>query len=193
MTAISHKYKFVFLGNKKCASSSIRDLLKTYSDIWTNQGINSKPVGKHYTALQVKEWMSLVGHSWDEYFVFTTIRNPVDRILSSYSYERKRPKKFPYSINEDIVTYIQKKRYKHFTDIKKFAFGEDGRKLVNSIIRVEDFPESLYKIFKRIGIPLPKNVPKTNSSNSQQWKRFITPDIIEVIKKRHPDDFAYYQ
>jgi len=80
---ISHKHKFIFLSKPKCASESIREKLNKFSDIKSE---GKYPYHHHTTAFELRMHFNAMGWNWDEYFSFTTIRNPWDMIVSLYHY-----------------------------------------------------------------------------------------------------------
>lgn len=82
---ISHKYKFVFISKPRCASTTIRKILDPFSDI---QSTASTPYHHHSTALELKVHFDSMGWKWQDYFVFTTVRNPWNMMVSYYSYFR---------------------------------------------------------------------------------------------------------
>ena len=82
---ISHKYKFVFLCKPRSASTSIRTLLDPYSDIF---GCESEPFHYHATALEIKMQFDKERWNWNDYFIFTSVRNPWDMMVSYYEFFR---------------------------------------------------------------------------------------------------------
>ena len=80
---ISHKHKFIFLSKPKCASESIREKLNQFSDIMST---DSYPYHHHTTAYELRMHFNSKGWNWDDYFSFTTVRNPWDMIVSLYHY-----------------------------------------------------------------------------------------------------------
>jgi len=82
---ISHRYKFIFISKPRCASTFIRSLLDPYSDI---QSSANAPYHHHATALELKVHFDSMGWKWEDYFVFTTVRNPWEMMVSYYSFFR---------------------------------------------------------------------------------------------------------
>ena len=189
MTAISYKHKFIFLANKKCGSNTLHQLLRPHCCEFHDQGMWSKPVGRHDSALKVHKYMTGKGKDWNKYFVFTTIRNPFDRILSCYAFEKKRKMR---SAKCDFDTYVRNRRYKHFVDIGPFTCESSGKVLVNQIIRLEDFDVEIPKLFVKLGLPTPQ-IQRRNTTNSGVFKKFMTPPLQKIILERHASDFEYYR
>jgi len=101
---ISHRNKFLFIHNDKCAGSAMRehfrwneefeiDLIghwgKTMTiELWERHGHMMCAVPQHSTATAIKGYFELMGWNWDEYFKFGIVRNPFDRIVSGYEWRR---------------------------------------------------------------------------------------------------------
>ena len=70
---ISHKHKCIFIHISRTGGSTIERLLQG-EDQW-----NRDPYSKHITTARAKK---LYSEWWDDYFKFTFVRNPYDRVLS---------------------------------------------------------------------------------------------------------------
>lgn len=80
---ISHKHKFVFISKPRCASTTIRAILDPYSDISSS---SKPPYHHHATALELKKHFDEMGWNWKDYFVFTTVRNPWEMMVSYFKF-----------------------------------------------------------------------------------------------------------
>ena len=97
MTFICNSKKFIFIHLHKCGGTSVE---RSLDDImqWNDIMLGSTKYGesvqsqyndkfgifKHSSALKTKD---LVGDEiWDQYFTFSVVRHPIDRIVSYYSY-----------------------------------------------------------------------------------------------------------
>lgn len=80
---ISHKYRFVFISKPRCASTYVRAVLDPFSDIKSS---SQPPFHHHATAMELKEYFAASGWNWKDYFVFTTVRNPWEMIVSYYTF-----------------------------------------------------------------------------------------------------------
>jgi hypothetical protein len=99
---ISHKRKFVFLSNPKCGSSSIRRLLNPVTDIKGEDHPKKPLVMMHIHADALKSYFEHEDYkgksvdSWDNYYKFTTIRNPFKKMVSQYFFSRPDKDFLPY-------------------------------------------------------------------------------------------------
>ena len=170
----------------KCGSTTLHQLLAPYADIIAANSIFQKPIGKHDNARQVKSFIESKGYKWEDFYVFTTIREPFSRIKSCYKYERECK-----YIESDLKLedYIKMGRYhSHFRDIDYFT--SPG---VNKVIRMEDFDTEIPLLWERLGLGVFKGeVPHLNVTQSSKQKITEKNSLIKVLKKRHQSDYAYY-
>ena len=78
---ISHKHKCIFVHIQRCAGTSMEEKILGY-DVWKSPHlINEIPemYAKHANASQLK---ALYPEYWDEYFKFSFVRNPWERMVS---------------------------------------------------------------------------------------------------------------
>lgn len=101
---ISHKNKFLFIHNDKCAGSAMREHFRWNKEfeidlighwgktmnakLWEQHGHMMCSVPQHSTAKIIKGYFELMGWNWDEYFKFGIVRNPFDRMVSGYEWRR---------------------------------------------------------------------------------------------------------
>ncbi len=198
MTLISHRFKFVFLANPKCASTTLHHFLRPYADKDFTLTVYQRPLGTHATASQVKRYLEKRNYRWEDYFVFTTIRHPLKRIRSCYQYERD------FSKNRDITDlftptprnfrkYVMKNWFnKRFYDIVRFTSDKEGNCLVNQIIKVEEIDQHMPEILKKLGIESDwLSFERKNISTGKNDTDF-DDDMILHVKAMRPTDCSYY-
>ena len=199
MTLISHRHKFVFLANPKCASTSIHEFLRPHSDKAFTISVYQKPLGTHAYAKEVKKYLEKRNYNWDDYFVFTTIRNPLNRIKSCYYYERdfwqnKDPIDLFTRTPKDFKKYVLGSWYnRRFIDVVKFTSDDNGNNLVDKIIKVEDIDKEMPLILKEIGLAIDWTSFKKKNISKKTNKVAFDDEMIEHIKKTKPNDCARYQ
>lgn len=120
---ISHKYKFIFIKPNKVAGTSIEIALGRHcgeNDIITpitdfnpksdstryNQPARNYKKEGYYHHIPPAKIKRKLGAKWDEYYKFTVVRNPYDRIVSSYFWNKKRPS--PVKKAENLKSLIRK-------------------------------------------------------------------------------------
>jgi hypothetical protein len=89
----SNKYKFIYFANPKCGSTSLRVFLENLDEeiIDNYNDINKKNLyHDHYNAQTYYEiFKKYYNIDLKEYFSFTIIRNPWDKIVSAFKYQKR--------------------------------------------------------------------------------------------------------
>ncbi|NCD40627.1 MAG: hypothetical protein EOL88_00895 [Bacteroidia bacterium] len=80
---ISYRRKFIFISRPRCASTFIRSILTPYSDILSSA---TPPYHHHATALELEKHFIETERNWNDFFSFTTIRNPYNMMVSYYEF-----------------------------------------------------------------------------------------------------------
>jgi hypothetical protein len=142
---ISHKNKFIFIHVPKTGGTSIVRALYPYLDMSQDvvmgghpdhedkkdvQRIKSGEIHKHSTSQEIKNFVG--EEMWDDYFIFSFVRNPYDRIVSTYEWwkqtkwpgdQRKKKEISDMSFKEytmsdymghamlDYLSYVKRKKY----------------------------------------------------------------------------------
>lgn len=179
---ISHKYKFIFIKTIKTAGSSIEVFLSQHcgdDDVLTPVRPHVEPhVARNYRGfwnpipqmMVYRGWSRLAvlrrlvkrrkffnhmpakavratipASTWNSYFKFCVERNPWDKVLSGFHME----KDFPDGL-KTMEAYLGKNRlpinHPIYTD-------NDGKLIVDEVIRYESLMEGLGRVFGRLGIP----------------------------------------
>ena len=198
MTLISHKHRFVFLASPKCATTSIHEFLRPYADKAYTFSVYQKPLGTHAYAKEVKRYLEKRKFKWEDYLVFTTIRNPYDRIKSCYYYEidffqNRDPIDLFTPTPKDFKKYVLGNWFnKRFIDVNKFISDDDGNSLVERILKVEDIDDELPTIIAEIGLNIDWKASDKKNISKKKKELIFDDEMIAHIKKMRPNDFAYY-
>ena len=119
---ISLSQKFIYVSNLKVASTSVLDALKHYADV----RIAQSEFGKHLPLRVI-----LKRFNWifdyiprDEFFIFSTIRNPLEYLVSLY-YSHKADK-----FKNDLNLYTGKMDFPEFIDT--WVSKNDGQTIPQS-------------------------------------------------------------
>ena len=100
---ISHKYKCIFIHIPRTAGTSIEKWI-VKKDWW-----RVEPKTKHLLASQAKK---IYAEYWDEYFKFSFVRNPWDRVISMSKYGSTYGVYLNHNLKQvDLTNYIKKFGY----------------------------------------------------------------------------------
>ena len=189
---ISHKLKFIFIHIPKTSGNSLSIILKDVVDndvilkkskLGEKQGINiicekKKQDIKHKF---ITYYNKLYGSKINNYFKFTIVRNPYDRMLSYYFYSTNNKifnkKKFIKFINKN--TYAQHQYIDPTFYIVRYENLVRGLKNINSLKKVIKFNQ----------------YPKINKSiNSNQIYKNVYKDkqIKDLVYNKYKKDFLLF-
>ena len=192
---ISNYLKCVFIHIPKCAGSSINIDLKLESIGFSGHS----PASCHF---------DYINH---EYFSFTFIRNPYDRLVSAYKYFKKlAPGHRWYKRNSIIADSASNMDFEefanHVTDFQKLMVRQDGSfesgihfqpfsyfldDEIEYIGRFETIQHDYFSIRSRLNLPI-KSLPKTNSTQNRNYKELYTEKTKHIVYNIYKEDIKKY-
>lgn len=177
---LCHKYRCLFIHQRKCAGSSIREAFRP--DVtpgqpeWDFGGDGSQ--GSSY-----KDWPA-------NYSVFAVVRNPWDRFISGWRYlasTRDRPLR-------DVLMDLPKHGhdYRHLTRTQcATLFDNYGRAVYDSLLRYETLQLDFDKYCKRIGKP-PARLPHVNSTERTDYIEYYDEETKELVAEIFREDITRF-
>ena len=203
---ISHKYKFIFLHIPKCAGTSVNKMLseKTNFDYkspnyeflygWCPK---RKIFMQHATVQELFELDLISANIWNSYYKFTIIRNPWDRIISSFNWIKSDLKingsltdflflknKFSSISNPNPLTY----RADHLKTQSEFIFFEDFK--LDNIFNFDDIHNiNFNKLLNCKNLELEHY---KNSNLKKHYSNFYTNTQIKIVEKIYSEDIINF-
>ena len=180
MVLVSHQYKFIYIKNRKVASSSVESFFGKYCqdpdkeynyDDKTKESIseygiigarcqNNKNIKwrNHKSASLIKK--DLGDNLFDNYIKFCVIRNPYDKMVSRYYWDNRNPN----NISKEGF-----KKYAIKTNVSNLHLHcIDGKSVCDYFIRYENLEEDINKLCKILGI---KDYDIKNLPNHKSFQR----------------------
>jgi len=187
---ISHKYEYLFVELPRTGSTAIsKELCEQYSGY--------RILSKHAT---YNRYLRIASPKEKKYFVFSCIRNPLDRTLSLY-FKLKNDHKGQFSNMSksksfSFVKYYFLRRYKfikknnadfsaYFMKYYKIPYNDWSclyHKKFDFIIRFENIQEDFFKALRMIGIEPKRPLPFVNKTE-QKMKNFFFYYTKETISR----------
>lgn len=185
---ISFEKKFIFVHVPKTGGNSIQNILKKYSedrvvkaakkqnqDGYERFGIVNPKYGlvKHST---LSEYSKTLGTDIiSDFFIFSTIRNPWDRLISLYFSSHRGEREWD---REQFIKFIKKAR-----GIAYFLGTPKGIK-INRLIRFENLDTEFRNVCEKIGIPY-EQLPHSNKSinTKHHFTSYYDSELIEIVRQ----------
>ncbi|GFE71475.1 hypothetical protein CFPU101_40850 [Chroococcus sp. FPU101] len=139
------------------------------------------------------------------FFKFCFVRNPWDRLVSSYHYLRKggvRKSISPW-IREKILAYDNFSEFvkvglistdvlneQHFRPQYKFVCDKHDVLKVDFIGRFETLEPDFYKIIQELGIK--SHLPHHNPSSREDFRQYYDDEMIEIVAKLYERDIQLF-
>lgn len=200
MPFINHTHKFAFLGNARCASTSMYRKISEISkgdDIFWHDGIAAKPEYYHMGANELLERYPYTA----SYYKFCFIRNPWDRFVSSYrefkmdrhsewNCEMKKFKDF-----KDFCLRFQESSLSldiHFVPLYDQIYSSDGIQIVDHIARFENINQDYKNIMSKFGKPGKLNFHERNHEEKKRYTEFYTNETRDIIGEFYNKDIAAF-
>ena len=191
---ISHKYKFIFLHIPKCAGSSLNQVFLQYGD---DPEFNfSHPTFQQYCD---KHKQSI------DYTKIISIRNPWDRLVSTFYYLKDGGNGYFYDIElkkifniyetnfKDWVVHFLKKaleldlRINHFKPISFYISKKD----IDCVIRTESIQEDFNIVCDKIGIPRQELI-NINKSKHKHYSEYYDDETRAIVAELYAKDIEYF-
>lgn len=224
---ISDKYKFVYLVIQKAACSSIKTALVPLFDLDTGQydtirkdGSRGLRVHKLFDnsdyQIGKEQLTSELESTYRDYFKFTFVRNPWDRLVSCYSQKLLEANKrhmgqrsnlspsidgielyygMPFGDFVQAVHAIpDEKANIHFASQCKTVCDEDGGLMADFVGRFETLGEDFSYVAERIGAPELQLSHLLRSRNRQgrSYSEFYDDRLAELVYERYTKDIELF-
>ncbi len=166
--------------------------------ISVNRAIFGSRGGGH---LKITEYKKIFGRKrFNDYFKFTIVRNPWDRVCSAYHFLRAGgmtddDRQWAASNLEDYPSFrdfvccgIQRDEVRHFLHFRSQSdfICENGRIAVDYIGYLETLDEDFTKICRRLGIQA--ELPRLNVSNARDYREFYDDEMRKIIARSYDED-----
>lgn len=205
---ISHRHRFIFFANPKTGSSSVRQMLDPYTDVFSVKNrfavTPENPFYPHMRPIEARDFFRRFGWDFDRYRKFTFVRNPWARLVSLYEHIRRvEPGIEPFSQWLDSIRPHgqggggedgQRWRKYGTYSLKHFVEDETGRSLVDRVIRLENIDRDLLPYLRSIGIPvsLSAEILHRNRGPVVDYTGHYCEETAQRVAELYRDDIEHY-
>ena len=215
MVLVSHKYRFIYIKNEKVAGSSVESFFGkycvgptfNYTYVDDIPGVNSKfgilgTRKDNKNDWKIKRWFDN-GHvraniirnkigfnTFNSYIKFCVVRNPYDKMVSLYFYNKSR-KKIPS--NMTFKQFV--KSGKNCNNFKYHSFRNVST--CKYFIRYETLKEDIKKMCKILKIKnydinnLPSHKSDTNR-DSRNYRKYYDNETKDIVHNGHKKEFDLF-
>lgn len=183
---IDPKNKIIFVHIPKTGGSSINASLLSLRGIdhkgsFFGPKLKASFMAGHQTALEMKEEILTRGEDWNSYWKFSIVRNPYDRIDSSYNWHHTLGHSTPE------IPFLETVNYAKYED---YLFDNEKQLMVDKVYKFEQGMDYIYReIEKQIGFILPRRKAKM----VEKIKKYrFTTEAKNIILKKSNFDFEYF-
>lgn len=223
---ISHTHKFIHIKSIKTAGTSIEAVLSNHcsgNDVVTplndfrhnrdekgrfiHHSMNAEEyheIGQHVDALTTKS--RLPASIWDEYFKFSIIRNPWDRVVSYFFWQKRndpalQPRKRFYhyfGVPFDNLATVRK-AFAEYVKAGEWMTNDcfyliDDELCVDFTIRYENLMEDYAEVCKRVGVradPLPR-LKGGMRRRDHHYSEYFDEESAAIVRERHRNDIRLF-
>jgi hypothetical protein len=198
---ICHKHKFIFVHINKTAGTSLEWVLMKHSN---NRRVGKRKPGisligrtKHRPVSEYKIIADKI-YGFKNYFKFTLVRNPWQRLLSNYFF--RKYKKGDTDIQKlsftEWVKNSNKRGYLFENCLSRYAqldwiTDENGEVCVDFIGRFENLQEDFNTICDKIGIPR-NELPHKNATKHKHYTEYYDDESIFIVAEKYAKDIEYF-
>ena len=197
---ISHAHKFIFIHIPKTGGTSI--------DILFNGSMQRHSCLKDYEYYLPKK-------QFDQYFKFTTVRNPFDLLVSSYTMVIKRIqqkhlhtlKQFGHNVFS-FEEYLKNKIQNYIVGTEPFISTNFSHSMFNSnqiywikdsqgkinidyVMKFENLQEDFNVVCDKIGIPQ-RELPHKNKTKHKHYTEYYDDETKQIVAEKYAKDIEYF-
>ena len=201
---IGRRQKFIFIHVPKAAGQSVSKALRPHA-LYPHQRVLQRvarailPTSKfdlyglrngHMTALDYRAELGEAAYS--EYFRFAFVRNPWDRMLSLYSFIKRRPNSENFSMveNASFDDFLVKVRDRGLKQQSDYVLDKNGEVIVDFVGRFETLSDSFGIVMSHLGIK--QNLPHKNKSSHGNYRDSYSAFGRGLVAEHFATDIALF-
>jgi hypothetical protein len=204
---LSHAHKTIFVhipktGGEAVVSVFLKNLGKSWEqrgDLLVGQNSDPKkgpPALGHMFATEYVTYGYVTQDVFDAYFKFAVVRNPWARFASAYKFTvEKRP---PPWQNLQFLDFVygrfppSARVARHLEPQWKFVCDDEGRLIVENILRFEQLPDSFGELALQIFGDRQRLRYTNVSQNRTDYRRLFTDRTASIVAERYRKDIELF-
>ena len=206
MCSINHDLKAIFIPIPKTGEFYMQKILEQFYNFKTIQFADNlfshlKENGSlkyfkryiHHDELNV-----MTEEKWNNYYKFTIIRNPYDRIVTAWKFLKSEKKMDDITFEDFLNEYSKCNDYVFtcaFTSQYKHLLDENNEIKINYICKTENINEDLVNVLTKLGCEIKHQTAIMGGSvfngknENENYCNFYNQQTIELVNNYFKDDF----
>ena len=186
------EHKAIFIHIPKCGGTSVEKFFNVHPNRFNIDKLTGKYKGyqgkylQHCTYLEMK---TLFNIPVEEYYTFTVIRNPWDKIVSSFFYEIRYNKNIT-SFKKFVQSPVWENE-QHSIPQCEYIMNEKGEIKVDFICRFENLQQDFDMVCNRISINT-KELPHKNKTAHEHYTEYYDNETRSIIAERYAKDISRF-
>jgi hypothetical protein len=138
----------------------------------------------------------------DEYYKFTFVRNPWDRLVSWYFYHINDDEELKTLYPQNFKEWVKTGMKSHWNEVDGTYWGDKDpinyqswiadEKQYNFIGKFENLQEDFNIICDKIGIPQQK-LPHKNKSKHKHYTEYYDDETRQIVAQKYAKDIEYFE
>ena len=200
---ISYMHGFIFIHIPKTGGKSVRKALRPYTlnprqrlvqyvaTRTSQKDVYGIDIGhSHATAQDIRDIFGPA--SWNDFFSFAFVRNPWALVVSEYYFQRQRPQSKYHDLvsNGSLEDFVA---FRHSEGIRQqidYVRDEDGKRIVDFVGRVENYPSDFAHICARLRITAA--LPHKNRTQHRSYHEELSLRARGLVAELYADDIAEF-
>lgn len=206
---VSYEHKFIFIHIPKCAGSSIRKALKNAGVQLDWEGpVRPEHKAKYSTNekwlhhMQAPVLRSLLPENvWDAFFKFAFVRNPWDRLVSEYHFNKRiyainphfRQRRPEWAQSFDASSNFDewlKLGIEYVRPSLGFILDKHGKLLVDFVGRHENLRQDFQYVCDRIGIHA--ELPHEMKSDHVGYRDYYSEEAEKIVQRHFAEEIDFF-
>jgi hypothetical protein len=220
---ISHSHRFIFIKSLKTAGTSLEAALSNYcggddvvtplgdyefnrdeTGAWVHKSMNEGSYLQHDHAQKIRD--SLPPETWSGYFKFSIARNPWDRALSYFFWDKRQessltpPKRLYHNLGVPYDDFTPvKEKFTEFIKNRTLQNNDpfyviDGQLCVDFVIRYEHLDDDCREVCARTGLPT-FQIPRLKAGirkDKRHYTEYFDDETRDIVAEIHHNDIRLF-
>lgn len=189
---INNEYKCIFIHIPKTGGTSIVKLINAKKCEGFSGNNHQQSLSRYKQRFD----------NYDNYYKFTVVRNPWDKMVSEYKWFTNTKYKFP---GRHVTKHFSDKGFDFFVEnFRKLKVGDMSHRReqitfirpvedLNKIVRFEHLSTELYSICEHLNIPIDTIPHKHNlSSNMRHYTEYYNDSTRKLVAEQYKNDIEHF-